>query len=155
MNQTMQIDDSNWVQLDWLDYSLAIRQPQVDSIELAMGLREPLPHEVAAAWLDHKSMPIPVFCLDDRMRPCSTRSDKGYLLLSKHKQQPFGLWGDKVTILTPQTLPRPVPMPEIFTRQKSPVEGMAVAQSGRMVLLTSAPRLGAWLLAHRRRGDSP
>ncbi len=154
MSQVARIDGSNWVQADWMDYSLAIPQPQVDSVELAVGLREALPHDVAAAWLDQQRLPVPVFCLDDRMRPCQTRSDKGYLLLSEHKQQQWALWADKITVLTPQTLPRPVPLPAIFLRQKSPVEGLAVAGSGRLVLLTSAARLGAWLLAHRRRGDA-
>ncbi len=151
MTQAARIDDSNWVQVDWLNYSLAVPQPQVDGVELAMGLRQALPHDVAAAWLDQGHKPVPVFCLDDRMRPCQTRSDKGYLLLSEHKQQQWALWVDRITVLTPQTLPRPVPLPAIFLRQKSPVEGLAVAASGRLVLLTSAARLGEWLFAHQRR----
>lgn len=152
MNAAM--EQCDWLVLEWLAYALAVPREQVERIESASGLRAALPHEVAAAWLDDGRDPVPVYRLDDSMRPCSSRAGQGFVLLCSYRERRWGLWGDKVTIVTPPNLPRPVPLPAIHRGRQSPVEGLAVGETGKLVLLTGVARLGAWLFAHRRRVDA-
>lgn len=148
------LEQRDWLVLEWLEYALAVPREQVERIESASGLRAALPHEAAAAWLDDGRDPVPVYCLDHSMRPCTSRSNQGFVLLCTHRERRWGLLGDKVTIVTPPNLPRPVPLPAIHRGRQSPVEGLAVDETGKLVLLTGTARLGAWLFAHRRRADA-
>lgn len=146
-----------WLRMDWGDFRVAMPQPDIIRVSLPEEARPAEPDEDCAAWLPNvEGAEVPVYRLDDSMRPVRHSGSQGYIAVCAGQAGPFGLWCDGVHQFAPDQVPGEMALPPVFARRRPPLHGLHRDLDGAPMLITRAERLGQWLFAQsgRRRSTS-